>query len=57
MQPTMNLRFVRRETGYPKRVVLILQQQWEEKDGLIGRIGKRPTEWRDVPVAHTGEMV
>ncbi len=46
MQPTMNLRFVKRRVG--RNVVRILQQQFS--------IDKSPWEiWRDVPMDKEGE--
>lgn len=49
MEPTMNLRFVKRYEGTQLR--FILQQQWIESGNLPhGRVKPRNEEWRDIPL-------
>ena len=50
MQPTMNLRFVRRYEDVAK-MRLILQQEWVVPTiDQTGNVKELKTEWRDVPV-------
>jgi hypothetical protein len=53
-EPTMNLRFVKREQPYDNvpgvsKTVRILQQQWRKKERPYVATPTYEYEWRDVP--------